>query len=451
MNPILPLWEYIPDPEPRIFGNRVYIYGSHDVHAGMEFCDYKLKVWSAPIDDLNNWVCHGHCFHTRPDTDHASSVPYTDHRLYAPDVIKKGDKYYLYTYIAGAKGCVSVSDKPEGPFKFLSTYEYSPEDAGDDGTYNDISAFVDDDGKVYCYYGFEKSCMNELDPESMYKVLPGSLKRSVITDGEDIPEEQRFYEASSLRKIGDTYYLIYSPRKGCRLAYATASSPIGPFTYRGYIIDNGVDYPAGNNHGSICQINGKWYVFYHRMTNNSITSRRACVEKINILPDGTIPTVEMTSLGFEEALNPYKPTKAELACVLTGGCFVTEKDVFNRPVTYVKDGCVLGYKYFDFGQDHATKTMEFAIKIAGTGCKGKLHIMIDAPTEDKGGKEIGLVEIGLSDGIYRTRVQNVTGRHAIYLRAEFVHACREWMDAFFKDRVICDIDEFVFLKQLVLA
>ena len=446
MNPILPLWEYIPDAEPKIFGDRVYIYGSHDQFDGTEFCNYKLKVWSAPLNNLNQWTCHGHSFHTRPDTDHPSSVPHTENRLYAPDVVKKGDKYYLYTYIAGAKGCVSVSDKPEGPFKFLSTYDYAPGDGGDDGVYNDIGVLVDDDGKVYCYYGFEKSNINELDPETMYKVLPGSLKRSVISDGDDIPDEQHFYEASSPRKIGDTYYLLYSPRKGSRLAYATSPSPTGPFTYRGYIIDNGVDYPTGNNHGSICKINGQWYVFYHRMTNNSITSRRACVEKIKILPDGTIPPVEMTCLGFQDALNPYEPTKAEIACYLTGGCFVTEKDVFRRVVTKLTDGCIMGYKYYDFGEDYATSTMEFAIKVVGGGHRGKVRIFIDAPSAEAGGKEIGAVEIGLNDGTYRTRVENETDRHAVYLVIEMLHAPRAWMDDFFYSRTICEAEEFVFLK-----
>ena len=477
-NPILPLWECIPDGEPRFFGDRVYLYGSHDRYGCDKFCDYKLKAWSASIHDLNHWTCHGHIFQTRPDTDHESSVPHTDHELYAPDVVTKDGKYYLYTYIAGAKGCVSVSDKPEGPFKFLSTYEYAPEDAGDDGIYNDPGVLVDDDGRVYVYYGFVGSNMNELDGETMYKVVPGSLKKHEIADGEEVPSPKRFFEASSPRKIGDTYYLIYSPRKGCRLAYATSDSPTGPFTYRGYIIDNGIDYPGGNNHGSLCKVGDQWYVFYHRMTNGSMFSRRACVEKVTILPDGTIPPVEMTSLGFEESLTPYEPVKAEIACVLTGGCFITEKDLFTRVITQIKDGCVIGYKYFDFGEDDSTKTMELAIKVHGCGCKGKLHVMIDGTelteetcaeaklTPEDGrfgedgqeiveystegarvlGKEIGVVEIGLGDGIYRTRVENVTGRHALYFKADIGLQKGTWTSSFFENRAFCEIEEFVFLK-----
>ena len=435
------------------------------------------------MNDLNHWVCHGHIFQTRPDTDHESSVPHTSNELYAPDVVEKDGKYYLFTYIVGAKGCVSVSDKPEGPFKFLSTYEYAPEDAGDDGIYNDPGVLVDDDGKVYIYYGFEGSNMNELDPETMYKVLPGSLKKRVMDDRAEVPVEKRFYEASSPRKIGDTYYLIYSPRKGSRLAYATSDSPTGPFTYRGYLIDNGIDYPGGNNHGSLCKIGDQWYVFYHRMTNDSVFSRRACVEKVQILPDGTIPPVEMTSLGFEESLTPYEPVKAEIACVLKGGCFVTEKDVFRRVVTKVTDGCVVGFKYFDFGEDDSTKTMELAVKVVGMGCKGKLHVWIDgtqtaeelaaeqgeqseATAEGHGcmtqegleiiwyssegkkqaGREIGVVEIGLGDGVYRGRVENVTGRHALYFVADLGLPKGAWTSSFFDGRTICEMEEFVFMK-----
>ena len=481
-NPILPLWECIPDGEPRQFGDRVYIYGSHDRFGCDRFCDYKLKCWSAPVSDLNDWTCHGHIFQTRPDTDHESSVPHTDHELYAPDVVEKDGKYYLYTYIAGAPGCVSVSDRPEGPFKFLSTYEYAPEDAGDNGIYNDPGVLVDDDGKVYVYYGFEGSNMNELDPETMYKVIPGSLKKQVVDDRREVPAEKRFYEASSPRKIGDTYYLIYSPRKGSLLAYATSDSPTGPFTARGYIIDNGVDFPGGNNHGSLCKVGDQWYIFYHRMTNNSVFSRRACVEKVQILPDGSIPTVEMTSLGFEESLSPYKPVKAEIACVLIGGCFVTEKDLFRRVVTQITDGCIIGYKYFDFGEDYSTKTMELAVKISGMGCKGKLHVLIDGTeteiaelqadeseesqehnnevlsaglpevveysslSKGKPGKEIGVIELGLGDGIYRGRVQNVTGRHALYFKADIGLPKGAWTSSFFDGRVICELEEFVFLK-----
>ena len=439
-NPILPLWEYIPDGEPRVFGDRVYLYGSHDRAAGEAFCDFKLKVWSAPLSDLNHWQCHGDSFRTRPGHARPADTPWTDHELYAPDVIEKDGKYYLYAYIVGAKGAVGVADRPEGPFRLLSQYTYdSP--VGDEGIFNDAGVLVDGDGRVYVYYGFTGSYMNELDPRDMHSVVPGSFRHPVVDDAESVPEEKRFYEASSPRKIGDTYYLIYSPRRGSRLAYATAPRPDGPFTYRGYIIDNGVDYPAGNNHGSIACINGQWYVFYHRMTNHSITSRRACVEKIRILPDGSIPPVEMTSLGFEEALDPYRITPAEIACVLRGGCFITELDVFTRVITEVTDGCVMGYKYFDFGEDFTGDGMKLALKTRGRGVHCRVRAMLDDPET---GECIGEAEIGPGDGVYEARVRAVTGRHALYFVAE--HRVEGWMGQFFEGRRLFDLESFVFLK-----
>ena len=55
-NPYLPFWEYIPDGEPRVFGDRVYVYGSHDEAGSDHFCDYVLKCWSAPVNNLNVWI-----------------------------------------------------------------------------------------------------------------------------------------------------------------------------------------------------------------------------------------------------------------------------------------------------------------------------------------------------------------------------------------------------------
>lgn len=437
-NPFLPLWEYIPDGEPRVFGDRVYLYGSHDRASSEQFCDFKLKVWSAPVSDLSNWQCHGDSFHTRKDTDHESDTDWTDRELYAPDVVCKDGKYYLYSYILASKGCVSVSDRPEGPFSLLSTYVYDEEDAGDDGIFNDAGVLVDDDGRVYIYYGFEKSHFGELNPENMYEIKKGSYKEDLIPCGDGKTD---FFEASSPRKINGKYYLIYSPKNGGCLDYAVSDTPSGPFEHKGTIINNSIDYPGGNNHGSVCNINGQWYIFYHRMTNGTIMSRCACAEKIEILPDGTIPEVEMTSLGFEESLNPYKITPSEIACVLKGGCFITEKDTFTRTVTDIKNGSIIGYKYFDFGEDFSSKTMEFSAKVTGTGCQGQIHIVID---DYENGEEIGVCDIGTHDGVYQTRVKNVTGRHSVFLKVN--HVYNGWFANAFNERNIFDLESFVFTK-----
>ena len=434
-NPYLPNWEYIPDGEPRVFGDRIYVYGSHDRKDSIDFCDYKLKVWSAPVSDPTKWVCHGDIFRSRDGHDSPSDVDWTDELLFAPDVVERGGKYYLYAYIVNAKGCVAVADRPEGPFRLLSRYKYDIPNHYDNGTFIDPGVLVDDDGRVYIYCGYQGSYMCELK-DNMYEAVPGSYKLDIIPTA----EPHRFFEACSPRKINGTYYLIYSPQRGSCLDYATSDSPTGPFTYRGTIIDNGIDFPGGNDHGSVCCVNGQWYIFYHRMTNGTIMSRRGCVERIEILPDGTIPQVEMTSLGFEESLNPDDFTQADTACVLKGGCYITETSVFERPIVNVTDGCVMGWKYFDFGEDFASKTMQIRLKLRGTGSRGRVHVRLDS--ED--GEELGTVDFAEDSGTAGARIKAATGRHAVFLVAESGY--EGWFAGEMKGRQLFMLDGFVIMK-----
>ena len=434
-NPYLPNWEYIPDGEPRVFGDRIYVYGSHDRKDSIDFCDYKLKVWSAPVSDPTKWVCHGDISRSRDGHDSPSDVDWTDELLFAPDVVERGGKYYLYAYIVNAKGCVAVADRPEGPFRLLSRYEYDIPNHYDNGTFIDPGVLVDDDGRVYIYCGYQGSYMCELK-DNMYEAVPGSYKLDIIPTA----EPHRFFEACSPRKINGTYYLIYSPQRGSCLDYAISDSPTGPFTYRGTIIDNGIDFPGGNDHGSVCCVNGQWYIFYHRMTNGTIMSRRGCVERIEILPDGTIPQVEMTSLGFEESLNPYDFTQADTACVLKGGCYITETSVFERPIVNVTDGCVMGWKYFDFGEDFASKTMQIRLKLRGTGSRGRVHVRLDS--ED--GEELGTVDFAEDSGTAGARIKAATGRHAVFLVAESGY--EGWFAGEMKGRQLFMLDGFVIMK-----
>ena len=446
MNPYLPRYEYIPDGEPRVFGDRIYVYGSHDRAGSDSFCDFVLKCWSAPLSDSTKWVCHGDIFHTKADRDHPSDIDWNgdNTQLFAPDVVQgKDGKYYLYAYIVNAKGCVAVSDRPEGPFKLVSKYKYTiPDEVCCNGWFIDPGVLVDDDGRTYIYCGFDRSFLAEVNSDNMYEIIDGSCIEHFIPcaeteEGGFTEKESLFFEACSPRKINGTYYMIYSPKQGSRLAYATSDSPTGPYTYRGYIVDNGVDYPGGNNHGSVACINGQWYIFYHRMTNGTIMSRRGCVERIEILPDGTIPPVEMTSLGFEDSLNPYEITPADIACVLKGKAFITERNVFDRAVINIHDGDVIGYKYFDFGEDNSSKTMEFAAKVKGMGCDCHMHIFADD-------EEIGVCDIGQDGGTLKAVVKAVTGRHAVYFRISTDYS--GWTADYFKDRSLFELSEFVFMK-----
>ena len=355
-NPYLPLWEHIPDGEPYVFDDpdqpgkqRVYVYGSHDSMLS-GYCGRELVVWSASVDSLTHWRYDGVIFSVNKnargellDAEGKADV------LYAPDVTlvtgPDGEKtYYLYpnNQAGGRNGMVCKSRRPDGPFEVCN---WSKEDAfATDGVLRfDPAVFVDDDGRVYGYWGFNRSYAAELDPATMATVKPGTEVVEDMVSGHEQPGVFSFFEASSIRKIKDKYVFIYSrftkdgefglPKSNYTLAYAYADRPLGPFQYGGTIIDGrarGTDEQGramatacidGNTHGSICEINGQWYVFYHRQTGTDEYARQAMVAPIEVNvevgPGGKVEISEgeYTSEGFSlDGLNPLECHSAGIVC-----------------------------------------------------------------------------------------------------------------------------------------
>lgn len=437
-NPFLPAYDHIPDGEPRVYGDRVFLYGSHDKAGSQRFCDYILKVWSAPLNNLNEWTDHGIVLSTRDVAGHKDDIPYSDNEFYAPEMVALNGKYYLFAQIVGSPCAVAVSDTPAGPFKVISKIKAprdAPADFGGWGQYFDPGILVDDDGKVYLYWGGGRSYMAQLDPTTMTDILPNTFCTDVI------PRETPFeyQEGPSPRKINGIYYLVYA--RGLDLAYAISNKPTGPFTYGGAIVSQRNGAHGGNIHGGLARINGQWYIFYHRQTNNTVFSRRACAERITIMADGSIPTVEQTSLGFEDSLNPYKITPADIACVFRGGSYVTELDKRTQPVVGNKHACVVGYKYFDFDQPFPGQQTIFTIQFRNGSADGNIEVWLGDPQTD--GERIGVVAVKKepgSDGWWRELtipVRNLVGRHAVYLR----------FTSETPDATVADLRSFVFTRD----
>ena len=416
-NPFLPGHEYIPDAEPRVFGDRVYLYGSHDRAGSGRFCDHILKVWSAPLDDLNRWTDHGVVLSTRDIEGRKDDIPWSDNEFYAPDLVGHRGKYYLFAQIVGSPCAVAVSDSPAGPFKVISPIkkpEGSPNDFGGWSQYFDPGVLVDDDGKVYLYWGFKKSHMAQLDPETMVDILPGTYRENIIP----LDAPYQFFEAHSPRKIDGRYYIVYA--NGGELAYVTGDSPTGPFRYGGVIVGNTGDAHGGNIHGGLAKMNGQWYITYHRQTNNTNYSRRTCVEPVTIEADGSIKQVAQTSLGFEQSLDPYRVTPADIACVFRGGSYVTEQNPLTRFVTGNRDGCVVGYKDFDFGPAASGSPTSFHAEIRGREVAGRIEIWAGDPRQ--GGEKVGeaVVEKAAEGNqawqSVSATLHEIQGRRAVYLK-----------------------------------
>ncbi len=398
-NPYLPGWEYIPDGEPHVFGDRVYVYGSHDRFGGPLFCMNDYVSWSAPVDNLRDWRCEGVIYRKDQDPMNRSGR----RCLYAPDVTRGPDgRYYLY-YAFDFLGvmAVAVCDTPAGQYQFHGHVKF--QDGHIWGTKSgepfpfDPGVLTDDDGRVWLYSGFATKVppvasgfhnltnpggvVLELEPD-MVTIKSGPDLLFPTKGKQGAFENHAFFEASSIRKVDGQYCFIYSSQHNHELCYAMGPSPRGPFSFGGTLVDMGdlfldgntdesraVNY-LGNTHGGIVEIEGQWYVFYHRQTNRHSYSRQACAEKLERRPDGGFYQAEVTSCGLNGGpLRGVGQYPARIACNLWSGkgtarydirfprlrlaahpYFTQEgKDGEERDSQYIanmRDGATAGFKYF---------------------------------------------------------------------------------------------------------
>ncbi len=397
-NPILPSTAFIPDGEPRVFElkdkRRVFIYGSRDERI-RRFCGYGHDVWSAPVDDMSEWTNHGEVFNVKQVLDIGYGVVEEQH-FGAPDCVYNPvtQKYYLYTFLGspyqldgkegpslnddgtvpgfetfGPKCVMAQSDSPAGPFLDPVMCDWPP--ANKYGTF-DPGVLVDEqeDGsvRVYAYWGMRKGdrCA-EVDPVDMHTIIdPETRKPDRNAWRKTLPEalaaRTTVFEANSIRKLADgKYAFIYSPNERWpALSYCYGNTPFGPWLYGGCIIDSARNWLGGNNHGSIVDVDGQWYVVYHRQTSRGI-NRQAMMEPIEVRFDGdrvVIPEVEMTSqASTTTGLNPFMRYNIDICCYSSfsknrGGGMIAgapRQDDGLQPMTGINAGSQLGFKYFNFG------------------------------------------------------------------------------------------------------
>ena len=404
-NPYLPEWEYIPDGEPYVFGDRVYVYGSHDRFDAPLFCLNDYVCWSAPLSDLSSWTCSGVIYRKKQDPMNRLGIRI----LFAPDVAKGPDgRYYLYYAFdfLGAIG-VAVCDTPDGQYRFYGHVHYPDGTVwgrrkGDEFPF-DPAVLVDDDGRVYLYSGFETpvpavmsrfrghknsgGVVLELEPD-MVTVKAGPkllfpLKTNTKTPPPADFKGHEFFEASSIRKIDGKYIFVYSSTNNHELCWAAGERPDGEFRFGGTLVDLGDLYLdgntdeahaanyLGNTHGGMVQLNGDWYIFYHRQTNRHSYSRQACAERLERTPEGGFLQAEVSSCGLNGGpLKGEGEYPARIACNLwskNGTArydrkfdkqlhpYFTQdkKDDDHSAVQYIanmRDGAVAGFKFFDLRQ-----------------------------------------------------------------------------------------------------
>ncbi|MEA5427740.1 glycoside hydrolase family 43 protein [Arcicella lustrica] len=308
---------YTADPSAHVFNGKIYIYPSHDIEAGIPFDDlgshfamedyHVISMDSITSEAFDNGVAL-----------HVKDVPWAERQMWAPDAAHKDGKYYLYFPAKKADDIfqigVAVADSPVGPFV--------AEPLPIEGSYSiDPAVFEDKDGSFYMYFGGlwggqlqsyrnnQYSAKNQ-EPEAneaalnplVAKLTDDMLgfaeapKEVLILDEKGAPllagdNERRFFEASWMHFYQGKYYFSYSTGDTHFLCYATGDNPYGPFTYQGRILNPVVGWTT---HHSICEVDNKWYLFYHDSSlSEGITHLRSVkVTEITYDADGKIQTIE---------------------------------------------------------------------------------------------------------------------------------------------------------------
>jgi beta-xylosidase len=389
---------YVPDPEVHNFNGQLYVYGSLD---GVPTAFCSPHYISLTTRDLKRWESHGYSFSSSDEGTDRGRI------LWDPDGAYHNGKYLLYGFYEWRPNepnytFVLESDNPMGKFKNFRWVKGNQSGERIDGISAEI--FVDDDGSRYMLYA------PTLQPvEKNYPVIARMIDDQTIDEASVknlAAYVHDFYEAPSMRKRGDTYYLIYAENCGpitdanhtpMRLSYATSKEIFGEYTYRGTIIT--VEHFPGevNIQGSIEPFGNDWYVFYHRGQNNIWNQRSLCVEKLQFDKDGLIKPVLPSSSGVSEGLNTSKPIYFNTA--------VTEKNCrFSNDGKYgsvvVNGAAEIGFRYVLF------TGKEKKITLQGEGLSNISNITVTANGkmigQNAGGQDINLknVEKGKAELVF---------------------------------------------------
>ncbi|WP_407444149.1 family 43 glycosylhydrolase [Fibrobacter sp.] len=303
-NPFIQTY-YSPDPAPVVFGDTLCSYSGNDeggsfftMHGWRVSCTTDMVNWT----DMNTLILEAGDFN-------GSAKKNGD---WAAQVIRRNNKYYYYVTVESTRGGrainVAVSDKKEGPFKDALNGKHL---AGPNWDYIDPTAWIDDDGQAYLYWG---------NPKLYYCPLKENMiecdGKEKVTDMASFKD--KYTEGPWIHKRGKKYYMIYAaggiPES---IDYSWSDSPTGPWEYKGVIMPSAEPGAAFTVHSGIVDFKGRSFFFYHnqrRVAGAGGYSRTSAVEEFKWNPDGTIPTIRMTDDGVTtpiKNLDPYERVEAE--------------------------------------------------------------------------------------------------------------------------------------------
>jgi arabinoxylan arabinofuranohydrolase len=413
-NPIIQT-NYTADPAPMVHNGTVYLYTSHDEDVTVKNF-FTMNDWRCySSTDMVNWTDHGPILSYKV-------FEWSRGDAWAGQCIYRNGKFYYYLPVNQKNGGnaigVAVSDSPTGPFKdaigkpLLTGYGYI-----------DPTVYIDGDGQAYLYWGNPNLWHVKLNEDMVsYDKELGIVK-------EDLKDENFGYRAKKidnrtasyeegpwLFKRNSLYYLLY-PAGGVpeHLAYSTAKSITGPWTYGDTIMHVIKDGGAFTNHPGYIEFKGKSYLFYHNaaLSGGGGFKRSVCIEPFTFNADGSIPLIAPTKEGVKESatnLNPFVRVEAE-TIGWEEGIETAKDEKVGVYVTDISNGDYIKVRSVDFGK--GAKSFEANVASATDG--GSIEIHVDRPT----GTLLGTCIVKSTGGVTNWAVQSckvnkIKGVHDIY-------------------------------------
>jgi arabinoxylan arabinofuranohydrolase len=380
-NPIVQTY-FTADPAPMVHNGTVYVYTSHDEDETVKnfFTMYDWRCYSSK--DMVNWTDHGAVASLKNFTWHDKT-----NGAWAPQGIERNGKFYLYVPIHGEGIAVLVSDSPTGPF----TDPIGKRLIDSDHIWQDIdpTVAIDDNGQAYLYWGNPSLWYVKLNEDMI------SYDRSVGDNGIvsiEMTAEAFGSKAGRDGKPGTTYtegpwfykrnglfYMVYAAEGIPEyISYSTATSPVGPWTYRGHIMQRAPQL-AFTNHAGIIDFSGNSYIFYHDqdLSKGEGFKRSVSVEQFTYNADGSIPLITPTKEGVTKSvanLDPYKRVEAE-TIAWSEGLKTAGNSQSGVYVTKIENGDYLKVRSVDFGK--GAKSFQASVASASQG--GNIEIRLGSP------------------------------------------------------------------------
>mgnify|MGYP003466756354 FL=1 len=416
-NPIINT-SYTPDPAPFVHGNKLYLFTGHDEDDATYF---KMNDWQVfSTEDMVNWTYLG-----TPISTETFKWAYHGDRAWAAQAIERNGKWYWYVCLNDANKkdvlAVAVADDPQGPYVDAIGAPLATGFA-----FIDPTVMIDKDGRAYLFWGNKGLWYGELNDDMIsfkdgFKEVPGfhdpkcfgpqKMKMNWAKGKEELMVG--FEEGPWVSRRSDLYYLTY-PSGGVpeHMAYSTAPTINGPWTYRGRIMDE-----ANNSftiHGGEVTFKGHNYMFYHNgsLPNGGGFHRSASVEEFTYNPDGTIPFIPFTKEGVSPigTLDPYQRIEGETMADSWGVKTdrLAGKDHYVRKID---NGDWIKIREVDFGTSSPASVTVQTLNFLNPGT-------IEFYLNSIGDNPFAKVEINGKESTQTVKIKSrrpITGKHDVYI------------------------------------